>query len=58
MENGQDIRKPLSRDVTRFRFLSPDTRPKLPEGLSGTLDVISTYELVHGLAGKQEARAT
>ena len=47
-KRAQDDGSPLRRDNARFRFLAPDRRPELPYGLSGTLSVLTSHELVRG----------
>lgn len=43
-----ELGDPLTRNPQRFSTLSPDPRAVIPEGTSGTLGVLSSYELVRG----------
>lgn len=47
-ELSEDIKvgQPLHRDNARFRFLFPNGKPVLPEGLMGSLPTLTSYEIV------------
>jgi hypothetical protein len=46
LNEGIQVGQPLHRDNARFRFLFPNGKPVLPEGLKGNLSTLTSYEIV------------